>query len=169
MRTRNRKPPPPPSPSASGHILQPPAVQILSWISGKFIDDGGAERSELGAPGFDCHTWVLYVFDLALFCVLPRHSGRKKLQIKNHPTNNDDQRFTWICGCRRAPMARRGTPSRRGFTTGYPLRPTNFWNSGSSCRRSRSGSCAAQSRLPCPAAKAFLSASSASVFLPRMP
>ena len=44
------------------------------------------------------------------------------------------------------------------------LPPTSFWNSGSSCRQSRSESLAAQFGLPYPAAKAFLSVSSASCF-----
>src|ERR1700728_2389481 len=49
------------------------------------------------------------------------------------------------------------------------LRPTSFWNSGSSWRRSRSVSLAAQSRLLYPAANAFLTVSSASAFFPRTP
>ena len=48
-----------------------------------------------------------------------------------------------------------------------PLRPTSFWNSGSSCRQVRSGSLAAQFGLPYPTAKAFFSVSSASVFFAR--
>jgi hypothetical protein len=56
-----------------------------------------------------------------------------------------------------------------GYDAEPALRPTSLWNSGSSCRQSRSESLAAQFWLPHPAAKAFLSASSASAFFPRIP
>jgi hypothetical protein len=49
------------------------------------------------------------------------------------------------------------------------LSPTNFWNSGSSCRQSRSESLEAQFRLTYPAATAFLNVSSASAFFPSTP
>ena len=52
------------------------------------------------------------------------------------------------------------------YDAGPSLRPTSFWNSGSSCRQSRSESLAAQFWLPYPAANAFLKVSSASALLP---
>jgi hypothetical protein len=57
----------------------------------------------------------------------------------------------------------------RSYDAEPALRPTSFWNSGSSCRQSRSGSSAAQFGCLNPAANAFVSVSSASAFFPRTP
>src|SRR5271156_5290956 len=78
------------------------------------------------------------------------------------------------CGCGYGGSAGKiGYVGGLGLGTGYgvggSLWPTNFLNSGSSWRQARSASFAAQKRLPNPAAKAFLSVSRDSVFLPSTP